>query len=138
MSTLLLLLACTHTVPPSPAPTSANAAPSAHAVRIDAPGIDGNYAGTWGGDGSTAVYRFGIDGNQLWMDAWDSGDGEWFALDMFTYDRLVTVQTTMPSTNWTIQNSFRLKGANGMVQTISGPATGEFELVRVNMEPTRE
>lgn len=138
MSTLLLFLACTHSGPPSPAPTTATATPSAHAIRIDAPGIDANYAGTWGGDDSTAVYRFGIDGTQLWMDAWDSGDGEWFALEALAYDKKITVQSTMPSTSWILQNSFQLKGANGMVQNISGAASGEFALIRISAEPKRD
>ncbi len=138
MSTLIFLLACTHAGAPSPSPTSAQAVPSAHAIRVDAPGIDGNYAGTWGGDTSTAVYRFGIDGNQLWMEAWDSGDGEWFDLDQLGYADGIFVITTMPSTNWTLQNSFRLRGSNQMIQQISGAATGEFDLGRVTREPTRE
>ncbi|HND31337.1 MAG TPA: hypothetical protein PKY30_26205 [Myxococcota bacterium] len=137
MSTLFLLLACTHAVPPSPPPTTPTG-PSRHALRVSAPGIDPNYAGTWGGDSSTAVYRIGIEGDQLWLDAWDSGDGEWFSLDRLVYDRDVTVETTMPSTNWTLQNRFVLEGPGKMTQKISGAASGEFELRRVSVEPTRE
>ena len=138
MSTLFLFLACIHQSPPSPAPTATDAAPGAHAIRIDAPAIDRNYAGTWGGDSSSAVYRFGIDGDQLWMEAWDSSDGEWFVLDDLRYDQAITVTTTMPSTNWSLQNRFELRGSDRMLQQISGAATGDFELRRVQVQPTRE
>jgi hypothetical protein len=136
MSTLFLLLACMHPAPPSPsaAPVSA----SSHALRVSAARIDPNYAGTWGGDSSTAVYRIGIEGDQVWMDAWDSSDGEWFSLDQLVVDRDITVVTTMPSTNWTLQNRFTLRGNGKMIQEISGAATGEFELQRIQVEPTRE
>lgn len=113
---------------PAPEPIHSSAAPSAHAVCIQAPGADPALAGTWAKETSTAVYRVVVQDDVLCFDAWDSGDGEWFEVaDLRVRDGAMLVTTTMPSTDWTNEHTFTPAGEE-LHQVWEGQIPGQANL----------
>lgn len=108
--------------------------PSPHAISTPAAGIDGDWAGVWGSDDSSAVFRFTINSGTLWMDAWDTSDGEWFRLEGLGYANDVRVRSTMPSTDWTLDNTFSLQSKSTIMHHYEGMANGDTPMVRVDAE----
>ena len=108
--------------------------PSPHAISAPAAGIAPDWAGTWGADDTSAVFRFTIDHSTLWMDAWDTGDGEWFRLEALEYAGDVRVRSTMPSTDWTLDNTFSLQGKESILHHYEGMANGDSPMYRVTAE----
>lgn len=94
-------------------------------VEIRAPGVPAGYSGLWKGDDSTAVYRFMVNGDTLLMQAWDSSTGESFRLENLRFDGTIHVRTTMPSTNWTLENEYILQDDGSIRSPYSGAAQGE-------------
>lgn len=102
---------------------------STHAVSAAAPELTDAWDGVWMGEDSMAAYRFSVSDRQVWMDAWDSSDGEWFVLDnLRVVGGTVHVRTTMPSTQWTLENEFVLTKPGQMRNRFSGRASGDSVL----------
>lgn len=116
----------------APAPTYG---PHAHAVSLPAVPTDNRLLGVWGGDLSTAVVRFAVSEGRLWVDAWDSHDGEWFVLrGARRQGEAILVTSTMPSTNWTLSNTWSWEPA-GVRWVFSGDASGNDVSRRVDKLP---
>lgn len=114
-------------------------APSAHAHAVSLPAVptDNRLLGVWGGDVSTAVVRFVVSEGRLWIDAWDSQDGEWFVLrDPKRQGEALVVSSTMESTSWTLSNSWIWEPA-GLRWAFSGAASGNDVSRRVDKAPLR-
>ena len=100
-------------------------------VEIRAAGVPAGYSGLWKGDDSTAVYRFMVNGDTLLMQAWDSSTMESFHLENLRFDGTIHVRTTMPSTNWTLENEYILQDDGTIRSPYSGAANGESLLKKI-------
>ncbi|GDX83188.1 hypothetical protein LBMAG42_49990 [Deltaproteobacteria bacterium] len=116
----------------APAPAAGT---HAHAISLPAVPTDNRLLGVWGGDLSTAVVRFAVSEGRLWVDAWDSHDGEWFVLrEPKRQGEALLVTSTMPSTNWTLSNSWSWE-PTGLRWVFSGDASGNDVSRRVDKAP---
>jgi hypothetical protein len=131
LTTFLLACAPKHTEPEGGRLGVIGGYGAVETVEIRAVGVDPAYTGLWQGDDSTAVYRFLVNGDTLLMQAWNSDGGESFHLENLRYDGTIHVRTTMPSTNWTLENEYILQEDGSIRSPYSGAVSGESLLRKI-------